>query len=92
MGPGRLPLLVAALFSVLVGVLAASHDHRDDAASVPCSACLAAQSVDDAPPPALPDFAAVPLPEPVARAFSLMLAVRPPLVMVPPGRAPPRAS
>ena len=93
MGPARRTLLlVAALLSALVGVLAASHDHQDDAASVPCSVCLAAQSVDNAPPPAMPVFVSTPLPELVARTFALTLAVRPPLVMVPPGRAPPHAS
>ena len=91
-GP-RAILLIVALTSALLGVFAAIHDHQDHDSSVPCSICLAAHQADDALPPAPPVFAAsVPLPAPVARAFALVLAVRPSAVVVPPGRAPPHAS
>ena len=73
MGTGQRPLLlIAALLSAVLGLFAVAHDH-DDAASLPCSVCLAAQATDIAPPDEPRPLVAAPLPEPVARAFVLVL-------------------
>ena len=94
MGQGpRLLAILAALACAVVAAFAATHDHeRGSEDGIACSVCLVANQADEAAPPApMPEAAPLPVARTRARAFALILAVRPPLTVVPPGRAPPLA-
>lgn len=85
----RALLIVVAVLAFAAGGAASAHDHADDLDAAPCSVCLTASEAEDAaPPPGVP-CAVLPITPPEARAFALRTAVRPPVTIVPPGRAPP---
>ena len=87
-------LILLAVLAFAVGGAALAHDHADDAGDLdgaPCSVCLVAADTDDAVPPPSPVGTVLPITHPAARAFALRTAVRPPVTIVPPGRAPPTA-
>ena len=84
------PLAVLlAVLAFVAGGAATAHDHADDPDAAPCSVCVVAADAEHAVPPPAPTMAALPITQPEARAFALRTAVRPPVTIVPPGRAPP---
>ena len=95
MGQGtRFLGILAALVCAVVAAFAVAHDHEHGSEDgIACSVCLVASQADEALLPAPAAYAGpLPVEQAQAQAFALILAVRPPLTVVPPGRAPPLAS
>ena len=84
-------MILLAVLAFAAGGAALAHDHSDDLDAAPCSVCVVAADAEAAVPPAPPMTALLPITPPEARAFALRTAVRPPVTIVPPGRAPPTA-